>query len=188
MKGKEDYRLFLHLIEYIPELTKFEPDEHDGVYYPTRKLIIDLHGFLINCFKQEGDVAVNPGLYTDSDLEFTGIKYYESSLINKYDNIIHKGAEIFSLFLDKGHPFTDGNKRTGFVTLWVFLLMNGYNIRFDYYNYERHLEKIVRWADADISADKLSEIKDWIYNNSTLYMKIKRNLYECKTKILLSLR
>ena len=60
--------------------------------------------------------------------------------------------------------------------------MNNYRVRFDYYNYEKHIEKILRWADAKVTGDKRYEICQWIYKNSTLYMKIKKNMVDWKNK------
>jgi prophage maintenance system killer protein len=141
-----------------------------------------------NCFQHEDDKNVTPGIYSDSVLDLTGIKYYEERLPNKYDDIIHKGSHIFSLFLEEGHPFVDGNKRTGFVTLWIFLSLNDYRVRFDYYNYNKHLDNIIRWANAEIESNKILEITEWIYDNSTLYIKIRRHVLECKNWILSSFR
>ncbi len=188
MKKNDDYRLFKHLIDWRPKIKEFEPYKYDGIYYPTKELIIDLHEFLLTCFEEEGDININQGIYSDGALNFTGIKYYEENIPNIYDNIINKAAHVFNLFLEEGHPFNDGNKRTGFVTLWIFLIMNNYHVRFDYYNYDRHIEKITKWADATQDCDRIEEISKWIYDNSTLYIKIRKHLSKCKNYIPSSFR
>ena len=44
-----------------------------------------------------------------------------------YINIIHKAASLIESFLIN-HPFIDGNKRTGYVLLRMFLIENGIDI------------------------------------------------------------
>ena len=47
--------------------------------------------------------------------------------IEYYPSVCDKaGALIESLI--KNHPFVDGNKRTGYVIMRLFLISNGYNI------------------------------------------------------------
>ena len=106
------------------EKDEFEYVEINGIKYPTAKTIINLHDFLVQCFVKEGE-EVHEGTMSDANLSFHGIKYYETDKEGKRDDIIFKAAHIFNQFLEAGHPFVDGNKRTGFVTLWLFLMMNG---------------------------------------------------------------
>jgi len=73
-------------------------------------------------------------------------------------------AQIFNQFLEAGHPFVDGNKRTGFVTLWLFLTMNGLELKLSMFAYKKHLEKINKWADLTDS-DNIGEIIDWLKQN-----------------------
>ena len=65
-----------------------------------------------------------------------------------------------------GHPFVDGNKRTGFVTLWLFLLLNDIILKPTSMDYKLHTQKIVQWAE-NISnkKDNIPEIIKWLNEN-----------------------
>ena len=141
-----------------------------------------MHDYLIEEFQSEGEPNVHPGLLNDGPLEFTGIKYYEEKSKNKWEDIIHRGARLFNIFLEEGHPFVDGNKRTGFVTLWIFLMINGYHIKFKYLNYKIHYKKIKRWAQLN-DTDNIYEISQWIKENETIIQKIKRYVINIMRKI-----
>ena len=145
------------------EKDEFEYVELNGIKYPTAKTIINLHDFLVQCFVKEGE-EVHGGTMSDANLSFHGIKYYEIDKKGERDNIIFKAAHIFNQFLEAGHPFVDGNKRTGFVTLWLFLTMNGLELKLSMFAYKKHLEKINKWADLTDS-DNIGEIIDWLKQN-----------------------
>lgn len=170
---KKQKPLAVHLIKWLETSKELVPEEKDGIFYPTKEQIISLHDFLINEFQSEGEPNVHPGLLNDGPLDFIGIKYYEENKDNKWENLIYKGAKLFNLFLEEGHPFIDGNKRTGFVTLWIFLTINNFNIKFEYLNYSEHYKKIRGWADIN-SEDNIYKISMWIKENETLLQRIKR--------------
>ncbi len=77
-----------------------------------------------------------------------------------------RGARIFNKFLQEGHPFVDGNKRTGFVTLWLFLLLNGIRLKLSLLNYKEQAKQIERWADIKMKRENvISEIYLWLDKN-----------------------
>ncbi len=180
---KNQKPLIIHLLDWLETTKEFVPDKKNGIFYPTKEQIISLHDYLITKFQWEGEPNVHPGLQNDGPLDFTGIKYYEEKIDNKWDDLIYRGAKIFNLFLEEGHPFVDGNKRTGFVTLWIFLIINNFRIRFDYLNYQVNYDKIKKWADLN-SDDNIYEISEWIKDNETLYQKIRRYILNISTKII----
>jgi len=47
-----------------------------------------------------------------------------------YTDVIEEAAALFES-LSQNHPFVDGNKRTAFTATAVFLMLNGYSLRFD---------------------------------------------------------
>ncbi len=76
-----------------------------------------------------------------------------------HENIfLMAAAYLFHIF--KNHPFVDGNKRTAFVCMDVFLRINGYKLKSD----TKSLEKLV----IDTVTGKLSknDIADFLRKNS----------------------
>ena len=145
------------------EKDEFEYVEINDIKYPTPKTIISLHDFLVQCFVKEGE-EVHEGTMSDANLSFHGIKYYETNKEEIREDIIFKAAHIFNQFLEAGHPFVDGNKRTGFVTLWLFLMMNNLELKLSMFSYNKHLKKINKWADLTDS-DNIEEINNWLKEN-----------------------
>jgi death-on-curing family protein len=137
----------------------------DEVKYPTINSIIRFHDFLIEEFKLKQD-PVHRGIISKSVLDFTGVKFYLRKKDNKQEDIILRGAHIFNKFLQEGHPFVDGNKRTGFVTLWMFLIINGINFSL-IGDYMKEAKRIEGWAE-NIEKDNIEEILIWIKKNSKI--------------------
>ena len=179
----EESKIFDHFINWVTTKKVIEPDEYDGIFYPKKEDIISMHDYLIENFKYDWEVDVNFGEYNTAPLDFSHLKYYNEKKRNKWDDLVYKGAKIFNLFLEEGHPFIDGNKRTGFATLWLFLMINGYDVRFDFMEYNTHIEKFKKWADAIVPSDNIYEISMWIKENETFGQKIKR----CKTDMILKI-
>jgi death-on-curing protein len=69
-------------------------------------------------------------------------------------------AAAYLFHISKNHPFVDGNKRTAFVCMDVFLRINGYKLKSD----TKSLEKLV----IDTVTGKLSknDIADFLRKNS----------------------
>ena len=170
---KKQKPLIVHAISWLVDAKELIPDEINGIFYPTKQQVISLHDYLIKEFQSEGEPNVHPGTQYVGPLDFIGIKYYEDKKDNKWEDIIYRGSRLFNLFLEEGHPFLDGNKRTGFVTLWMFLIINGFDIKFGYFNYQGHYKKIKKWAELN-SDDNIYEISMWIKENESFFQKIKR--------------
>jgi death-on-curing protein len=71
---------------------------------------------------------------------------------------LHKAASLIESILIN-HPFIDGNKRTGYVLMRIFLIENGLDINA---SQEEKYEFIIRIASGQA---KLDEIIDWINNH-----------------------
>lgn len=177
------YKIFDHFLTWLDAYKGLETDEVDDIYYPKKEQIISLHDYLIKNFKYSHETEVHKGVLYDAPLDFYSIKCYMEKLENKYEDLIHRGARLFNLFLEEGHPFIDGNKRTGFVTLWVFLTINNFNIRFEYFDFNSHIEKFKRWANSETDNNNIYEITLWIKENETFYQKFKRCFTENILKI-----
>ena len=135
-------------------------EEINGILYPAKKSILILHDYIIKEFKFEGD-PVHDGILSDGVLSFYGIKYYEAGDPNdKRKDILLRGAKIFDKFLQAGHPFVDGNKRTGFITLWAFLFFNKVVLSLPPEDYRAQNEMIKKWADNRY--DNTQEIYNWL--------------------------
>lgn len=76
-----------------------------------------------------------------------------------YPTIEEKAAALcFSLV--RNHPFLDGNKRVGYATTEIFLLMNGYELSASVYGAERAM---ILLASGDLTRDELTHwIRDHI--------------------------
>jgi len=134
-------------------------EEVDGIFYPSEKSVIFLHDYLIRELRLD-ESEIHEGIISAGVLSFSGIKYYLKKLENKREDIVRRGAEIFNKFLQAGHPFVDGNKRTGFATLWLFLLLNGIELKLSILEYKNHAKQIEKWAD--IGKDSIEEIYNWL--------------------------
>jgi len=89
------------------------------------------------------------------------------------EDIIIRGAHIFNKFLEEGHPFIDGNKRTGWATLWIFLAANGIIFFFpNNFRKDDQIKKIEKWADYKEESANIPEIIEWI---KTYYRKKIKN-------------
>jgi death on curing protein len=76
-----------------------------------------------------------------------------------YPDVIEKAAALgFSLVM--GHPFLDGNKRTGHAAMETFLVLNGQELRAPVDEQERMMLKL---AAGELSRD---EFVDWIRTHS----------------------
>ena len=152
--------LMLYTSEWLSQ-KQFRYNTVKGINYPTIQTIRDLHDFLVIKYEKDVD-RIHKGEYSLASLDFEGIKYWMYNSQDKKEDIILRGAHIFNKFL-VGHPFIDGNKRTGWGTLWLFLAGNGYIFFFPMYFIEsEQVEKIERWADGKRTSDNINEISKWI--------------------------
>lgn len=72
-----------------------------------------------------------------------------------YPSAVDKAAAIIESVV-KNHPFTDGNKRTGYILMRLFLLKNQKDIKA---SQEEKYEFVINIASGKINFD---EIRDWI--------------------------
>ena len=137
----------------------------DGILYPTIDTIRALHDFLVIKYEKQRD-KIYIGELSLAQLDFTGIKYWMEKNPDPVEDIIIRGAHIFNKFLEEGHPFIDGNKRTGWATLWIFLSVNGITFFFpnNFYKNEnvKNVEKIKQWANHKDDSKNIPEIIEWI--------------------------
>lgn len=76
------------------------------------------------------------------------------------------GASLFELAADygvgiiKNHPFIDGNKRTGLLSMHMFLFLNGWRFEPDQVD---EVQAILAFAAGDMEEDELA---DWLEKNS----------------------
>lgn len=86
----------------------------------------------------------------------------ESSLTNPQNLHHYQTSDIYTLASNyaisiiKNHPFLDGNKRTGFLAMDLFLRMNGKKIKFP------HKEAVEMMVKVAISEVKIEELSDWL--------------------------
>lgn len=69
---------------------------------------------------------------------------------------IEKKAAAYLYYLTVSHPFVDGNKRTAFLTCYIFLRKNGYNLKA---KQEDIVNFIISIADGKESLDS---VYNWI--------------------------
>ena len=78
---------------------------------------------------------------------------------------IYEMASAYLFHIVKNHPFIDGNKRTGTITMLVFLTINNYN--FDAPNKDL-LETVLKVAQSKMSKSDLAIfIKKWSFKQNT---------------------
>ena len=142
---------------------EIEAENIDGIFYPTEKSIVYLHDYIIRQLKLDEE-EVHDGIISTGVLSFPGVKEYLEKSGSQREDLLLRGAYIFNKFLQEGHPFVDGNKRTGFVTLWLFLLLNKIKLKPSSWDYKSHTEKIIQWAK-NIEKDNIQEIADWLDEN-----------------------
>lgn len=81
--------------------------------------------------------------------------------IDLYPNTLHKAAALIESLL-MNHPFVDGNKRTGYVLMRLYLINSGMDIlatQTEKYNF------VISIASGKI---KLEEIVEWLSNHSSI--------------------
>ena len=76
------------------------------------------------------------------------------------DATLFELAAAYGIGIIKNHPFVDGNKRTGLISMHVFLALNGWN--FDAGQIDE-VQTILRLAAGDMEEDEPAR---WIEENS----------------------
>ncbi len=67
-----------------------------------------------------------PGLKDDNALEAALARAVNKAVYGEENLMALAAAYLFGIA--RNHPFSDGNKRTGFLAAYTFLLINGYEI------------------------------------------------------------
>jgi death-on-curing protein len=91
----------------------------------------------------------------DENLLESALAQAESTFKGKY---LHKNifemASAYGFHICKNHPFIDGNKRAAFIAIYMFLYVNGYELKMS--EKEMYL-LIMGLADSSISKAELSK-------------------------------
>ena len=88
------------------------------------------------------------------------ISLLESAIANSQNLYHYQNSDIYTLAssyaisIIKNHPFLDGNKRTGFLTMDLFLRLNGKVIKFPH---KEAVGMMVKVATSEVNLEKLSE-------------------------------
>ena len=87
--------------------------------------------------------------------------------VEKYPTIFNKAAALY-YFLIKGHCFVDGNKRVGYMTMFVFLYINNIELcATEEDGYDKTIEVATsNFRNVDIDNYILNDISKWIETNS----------------------
>ncbi|MEB8265317.1 type II toxin-antitoxin system death-on-curing family toxin [Mammaliicoccus sciuri] len=128
------------------------------MHYLTEKDIITLNIYVINKYSPKEQIGVKEP--TALNMLVNAPKQYVFGQ-EQYPTIELKGANLVRNIVKK-HVFHNGNKRTAFISLIVFLELNGY--KFMVSNKEA-VNYMVKLATEDINED---EIAVWIREHSQL--------------------
>ena len=158
---EKTFRLLEYIREWLPK-NEFRFTVINNINYPTIETIKALHDFLVVKYERDID-KIHEGEYSLAALKFEGIKYWMKNHLDQEEDIILRGAHLFNKFLEEGHPFVDGNKRTGWATLWIYLAANGYFFFFPmYFRESEQVKKIEQWAHLKEESKNIDEIVEWI--------------------------
>lgn len=109
--------------------------------------ILEIHQILIDHFGGMSGVR-DEGLL-ESALSQPQVSFFGELL----HPTIHAQAAAYLYHLAKNHPFLDGNKRTAYGAIEVFLRLNGYNLNL---SNEEAYNMVIQVAQGDISKEELS--------------------------------
>lgn len=124
------------------------------IIYLSYNQILEIHEKLIELFG--GSNGVRDEHLVNSALERPKVSYMGEDL---YPNIFFKASALgHSIILN--HPFLDGNKRTGMVSMMVFLELNGFSLEVDQKDL---VETAVKVATKKITVE---EIALWLETHS----------------------
>lgn len=126
------------------------------VYIVTMDEVLELHDFWLE------RLGGSPGIWNPPVLMFA----YECQLSPYYETLWQKAAN-FGGRITKEHAFADGNKRTGYACIRLFLQRNGYSLLL---SFEEAYEVFKRLAlgtgvPGEIGYDELA---DWLEANAIL--------------------
>lgn len=116
--------------------------------YLSKKQLLLIHS---RCLQKSGGIdGIREERGLDSAIAlpqqgFGGIEFYPT---------LAEKAAILGFAIILNHPFLDGNKRTGFLAMEMFLLINGYEI---IENVDRMEEMILRVAAGEVKKDDFTQ-------------------------------
>ncbi|MFY0605874.1 MAG: type II toxin-antitoxin system death-on-curing family toxin [Cyclobacteriaceae bacterium] len=120
----------------------------------SEKEVLEIHAILIERFGGSDGVR-------DKELLDSALKrpYQTFDRMELYPTPIEKAAAILESIV-KNHPFTDGNKRTGYVLARLLLM----NVQLDIHaEQEQKYQFVVSISKGELS---YNQIKEWIEKNS----------------------
>lgn len=112
----------------------------------------EIHKTLINTFGGSHEIRDHAAL--DSALARPFQTFDNNEL---HPDSLHKAASLIESMLIN-HPFIDGNKRTGYVLMRIFLISNGLDIKA---SQQEKYHLVMNIASGQI---KLEEIVEWLTN------------------------
>jgi len=116
------------------------------------ELALTLHDDLIR--RYSGSYGVRDQALLESALQRPQSGYYE--------DVISMAAALWES-LAQNHPFVDGNKRTAFACMHVFLILNGYTLTADS---EKAYDFIMSlYKDNQVS---FTNLKNWLEENTSI--------------------
>ncbi len=129
-------------------------NENDSIKFLTVKEIVRLHEEILN------ETGGEHGILNIGHIEFA-VDFISDRAFSPETTDIFRLAALLVRNIISGHPFVDGNKRTGLEAADVLLGMNGYYIKFEK---EKGIAFAVAVAQGDLDKDS---IRDWLRENST---------------------
>ena len=112
--------------------------------------VLEIHQLLIEEFGGKAGISDLTVLESAIQRPFTGLAEQEF-----YPTPVEKAAAVLESIVT-GHPFTDGNKRTGYVLMRLFLMENGKDIAA---TEEEKYQLVIAIASGQ---KQFQEIVDWI--------------------------
>ncbi|WP_298337412.1 type II toxin-antitoxin system death-on-curing family toxin [Ferrimicrobium sp.] len=119
-----------------------------GDYLTIAELILGIDGELLA--KGVG-IGLADSALAAPQASFDGIEFYPE---------LERKAAVLLEHLVKNHPLPDGNKRTAYATMWMFITINGLTWTLE--DPDEIVPMIIRVASGDISTEELTE---WISSN-----------------------
>ena len=119
------------------------------INYLTARDINELHEKILKKFGGER------GLISPGTVDFAGDYLLDRkySAKNFDENIARKGGRLTHFIISR-HPFVDGNKRTGFEAMRLFLILNGFSLK---YEVEDAVDFCIKISSGLISEEKVVE-------------------------------
>lgn len=119
-----------------------------GLHFPTRPLVEEKHDWLV------GQYGGSLGVRYDNALEYAlarplNVLFYSDGAPRD----LFDAAAMFAYGIRRTHPFVDGNKRTSWLTMQVFLVGNGVELAVDP---DDAVACMVKLANAEISEEELA--------------------------------